>query len=517
MQLYSLAGITVSLNLVIDNTIVMTDHILHRRNLKAFMSILAATLTTMGALVIIFFLDEKIWLNLQDFAAVVIINLAVSLFVALFFVPALIEKIGLKKRKRRRTQSRFFLLRASLPRRITVYFTRFYGWMIRKLCRWRVAVCILLILLFGLPVFMLPDKVEGEGRATEWYNKTLGSSTYKEKIKPIVDKALGGSLRLFIQKVYNGSYFTRNEEVVLYVYANLPNGSTLEQMNELIKKMEIYLSQFKEIKQFQTSVYNARRGNINIYFTKEHQNSGFPYTLKANIISKALQLGGGSWGVYGLQDQGFSNDVREGAGSFQVKMYGYNYDELYEWAEKLKAKLLTHRRIKEVIINSYFSYWKDDYQEFYFNLNRERMAQENINANILFSTIRPIYGKNMEIGSVVAENGSEKIKLSSKQSQEYDIWAMQYFPYGTDNKQYKLSELATMEKGQMPQQVAKENQQYRLCLQYEYIGSGEQGNKILKRDLEEFNKELPMGYTAQSERESWGWGKRIISNTCFCW
>lgn len=508
MQLYSLAGITVSLNLVIDNTIVMTDHILHRRNLKAFMSILAATLTTMGALVIIFFLDEKIRLNLQDFAAVVIINLAVSLFVALFFVPALIEKIGLKKRKRRRTQSRFFLLRASLPRRITVYFTRFYGWMIRKLCRWRVAVCILLILLFGLPVFMLPDKVEGEGRATEWYNKTLGSSTYKEKIKPIVDKALGGSLRLFIQKVYNGSYFTRNEEVVLYVYANLPNGSTLEQMNELIKKMEIYLSQFKEIKQFQTSVYNARRGNINIYFTKEHQNSGFPYTLKANIISKALQLGGGSWGVYGLQDQGFSNDVREGAGSFQVKMYGYNYDELYEWAEKLKAKLLTHRRIKEVIINSYFSYWKDDYQEFYFNLNRERMAQENINANILFSTIRPIYGKNMEIGSVVAENGSEKIKLSSKQSQEYDIWAMQYFPYGTDDKQYKLYELATMEKGQMPQQVAKENQQYRLCLQYEYIGSGEQGNKILKRDLEEFNKELPMGYTAQSERESWGWGKK---------
>ena len=476
MQLYSLAGITVSLNLVIDNTIVMTDHILHRRNLKAFMSILAATLTTMGALVIIFFLDEKIRLNLQDFAAVVIINLAVSLFVALFFVPALIEKIGLRKRKRRQTKSRFFLLRASLPRRITVYFTRFYGWMIRKLCRWRVVVCILLVLLFGLPVFMLPEKMEGEGRAVEWYNKTLGSSTYKEKVKPAVDKALGGSLRLFIQKVYEGSYFTRNEEVVLYVYANLPNGSTLEQMNELIKKMEIYLSQFKEIKQFQTSVYSARRGNINVYFTKEHQNSGFPYTLKANIISKALQLGGGSWGVYGLQDQGFSNDVREGAGSFQVKMYGYNYDELYEWAEKLKAKLLTHRRIKEVIINSYFSYWKDDYQEFYFDLNRERMAQENINANILFSTIRPIYGKNMEIGSVVADNGSEKIKLSSKQSQEYDIWAMQYFPYGTDDKQYKLSELATMEKGQMPQQVAKENQQYRLCLQYEYI----RGNKEIK-------------------------------------
>ena len=107
MQLYSLAGITISLNLVIDNTIVMTDHILHRRNLKAFVSVLAATLTTIGALVIIFFLDEKIRLNLQDFAAVVIINLAVSLFVALFFVPSMIDKIGLEKKKEKKKKTFF--------------------------------------------------------------------------------------------------------------------------------------------------------------------------------------------------------------------------------------------------------------------------------------------------------------------------------------------------------------------------------------------------------------------------
>ena len=63
----------------------MTDHIRNRHNRKAFLSILTATLTTIGALVIIFFLDEKIRLNLQDFAAVVIINLAVSLAIALLF------------------------------------------------------------------------------------------------------------------------------------------------------------------------------------------------------------------------------------------------------------------------------------------------------------------------------------------------------------------------------------------------------------------------------------------------
>ena len=502
MQLYSLAGITISLNLVIDNTIVMTDHILHRRNLKAFVSVLAATLTTIGALVIIFFLDEKIRLNLQDFAAVVIINLAVSLFVALFFVPSMIDKIGLEKKKRRKR--RRFLLRPTFMKRLTVYFTRFYQGVIYYLCRFRVIACLLLLLGFGLPVFMLPEKMEGEGKWVEYYNKVFDNPTFKDKVKPVINKALGGSLRLFAEKVYEGSYFNRDEgEVVLSVYATLPNGSTLEQMNVLIKRMETYLSDFKEIRQFQTYIYNARQANIQIYFTKENQRSGFPYTLKANIISKALTLGGGSWSVYGLQDQGFSNDVRESAGSFRVKLYGYNYDELSYWTEQLKEKLLLHRRIKEVTVNSEFSWWKDDYSEFYLDLDRLRMAKEHITATQLFAALRPVFGRDIYCGNVLFDSQTEQLKLSSVQGQRYDVWGLVNIPFFIDGRSYKLADFATVRKGQSPQKVAKENQQYRLCLQYEYIGSSEQGKKLLKKDLEEFNKILPMGYTAENEQDYW--------------
>lgn len=507
MQLYSLAGITISLNLVIDNTIVMTDHILHRRNLKAFVSVLAATLTTIGALVIIFFLDEKIRLNLQDFAAVVIINLAVSLFVALFFVPSMIDKIGLEKKKKKKRRRNW--LRPTFVKRLAVYFTRFYQGMIYYLCRFRVIACLLLLLGFGLPVFMLPEKMEGEGKWAEYYNKVFDNSTYKEKVKPVINKALGGSLRLFVEKVYEGSYFNRDEgEVVLSVYATLPNGSTLEQMNVLIKKMETYLSDFKEIRQFQTYVYNARQSNIQIYFTKENQRSGFPYTLKANIISKALTLGGGSWSVYGLQDQGFSNDVRESAGSFRVKLYGYNYDELSYWAEQLKEKLLLHRRIKEVTVNSEFSWWKDDYSEFYLELDRLRMAKENITATQLFTALRPIFGRDIYCGNVLFDNQTEQLKLSSVQGQRYDVWGLVNIPLVINGHSYKLADFATIQKGQSPQKVAKENQQYRLCLQYEYIGSSEQGKKLLTKDLEEFNKVLPMGYTAENDQDYWSWNKK---------
>ena len=501
MQLYSLAGITISLNLVIDNTIVMTDHIRNRHNLKAFVSVLAATLTTVGALVIIFFLDDKLRLDLQDFAAVVIINLLVSLFVALFFVPAMIEKIKLIDTKKKQLRS--------WVKRPAVYFSRVYQRLIGWFCRYRVLACILLVLAFGLPVFLLPEKMEGEGIVAEYYNKVFNNSTYKEKVKPIVDKALGGSLRLFVDKVYSGSYFNRDEgETVLSITATMPNGTTLEQMNVLIKKMETYLTEFKEIKQFQTSIYSSRRASIQVYFTKEHQHSGFPYTLKANVISKALQLGGGSWGVYGLQDQGFSNDVRESAGSFRVKMYGYNYDELAYWGEKLKEKLLGHRRIKEVTINSEFSWWKDDYSEFFLDLDKHRLAKENITGMQLFTALRPVFGRDISCGTIVYDNQPEVLRLTSHQSSEYDVWSLANIPFQINGKNYKLADFATVEKGASPQKVAKEDQQYRLCLQYEYIGSGEQGRKLLKKDLEEFNAGLPMGYVAEDEQQSWSWGKK---------
>lgn len=516
MQLYSLAGITISLSLVIDNTIVMTDHIRNRHNRKAFLSILTATLTTIGALVIIFFLDEKIRLNLQDFAAVVIINLAVSLSIALFFVPAMIEKLGLGRKNTSRLR-----LKKGIDRqlkRLPVRFNRYYIRQIRFLSRWKKTACVLLVLAFGLPVFLLPEKIEMEDKdkvytATDSllinkYNEIVSGEKYKETIKPIMDKALGGTLRLFVQKVYEGSYFTRNDETVLSVSASLPNGTTLQQMNHLMGRMEAYLSTFKDIRQFQTNIYSARQAGIRIYFTKEAERSGFPYTLKSKIISKALELGGGSWGVFGLQDQGFSNDVREGAGSFRIEMYGYNYDELFDWAEQLKAKLLTYRRIKEVLINSEFSWWKDDYQEFYFNLDKARMAQEDILPIELFASINPVFGKDIYSGTIVVDNEMEKLKLNSRQAKDYDVWSMQHVPQSIKGKPYKLAELATVEKGQMPQKVAKVNQQYRLCLQYEYIGASNQGSKIQERVLKEFNAALPMGYTAKADSYYWSWDKK---------
>jgi multidrug efflux pump subunit AcrB len=494
IQLYSLAGITISLNLVIDNIIVMTEHIMRRHNLHAFSAVLAATLTTLGALSVVFFLDERTMLILKDFVLVVIINLIVSLFVALFLVPALMQLMRLKPRK---------LSTKATRKRLQIRLMRLYAATVKLACRYRVITYLIFILAFGLPIFMLPEKIDSESIPAKVYNSTFGSDLYKTTIKPIADKALGGTLRLFVEKVYDGSYFNRNnDEPVVYINATLPNGATLEQMNVLMSKMENYLLTAEGVRQFQTSIYNARRGNISVYFKPGYQHTGFPYTLKSNIISKALTLGGGSWSIYGLEDQGFNNDVRESAGSYRIKLCGYNYDQLYKYASLLQDSLLNHNRIKEVNLNSEISYWKDDYTEFYLEIDKNRLAKDSLSVNELYSAITREIGSDISSASIVGNDGSEAIKLSTDQHNR-DVWGLINMPVKIGKRYAKLSDYAKIEKHQTPQNIIKEDQEYVLYLQYEYIGSASQGEKVQQRMVNSFKEVLPLGYKVDVEKYSW--------------
>lgn len=499
IQLYSLVGITISLTLILDNIIVMADHIVYKGNKKSFMAILAATLTTIGSLSVIFFLDEKLKMSLQDFAAVIMVNLTVSLFVALFLVPALIDRLKISPKNKvsgkRKNKRRLYRL-----------FARPYAAVCKFIYRWKVIVAMLIILAFGIPIFLIPEKIEGDSKWAQMYNKSFGSEYYKEYLQPSVNKVLGGSLRLFVQDVYTGSYFGNKEETTLSVNASLPNHSTLAEMNGLIQRMESYLSQFKEIKQFQTQIYNARRANIHIQFTKEHAKGGFPHVLKSNLISKSLEMGGGSWSVYGVGD-GFSNDVRESAGSYRVEMYGFNYDELYNQATLFKNRLLENRRIKEVNISAEFSWFKDSYEEYVFELKKQKLAEENIEPYQLFNTLNRLLAKDMGAGTIIGLDGPEAIYIDAQQADAYDIWHLLHSPIHANNKVYKLDELADIKKDMRPQEVAKINQQYRLCLQYEYIGAAEQGKKVLEKQVEEFEPLLPIGYSMKNLNMGYSWGQ----------
>lgn len=448
IQLYSLAGITISLNLIIDNLIVMTDHYMRRRDRKAFTAILAATATTAGALSVVYFMDERTRLSLQDFVTVVIINLAVSLAVSLFLVPALADSLRVRRGRTRGSGRR------GLRRRLSRCLSRCYGAVVGFCVRFRIPVVAVFLFAIGYMVFTLPEEMNGYYRD-------------REKGEP-----------------------------VLYVYASLPNGATLRQMDALVRKMERYLAGIPEIRQFQTSVMSPRRASITVLFDKEHQNNGFPYRFKSDVVSKALTLGGGSWSVFGLEDTPFSNDVKETAGSYGVTLTGYNYDELNGWAMRMRDSLLTHRRIKEVTVSSEFSYWKDDNTEFYFEADRDLLAARGLTMREVAAAVRRALERESFCGTVFAGGEALRVSLRSVEADALDVFALMRRPLSAGGKSFRLADIGTLEKRGVPDDVVKKDQEYVMCLQYEYIGSAMSGKDLLEKKIKKFNEMMPAGYKA---------------------
>lgn len=531
MHIYSLAGITVSLGIIIDNTIVMVDHIRYSGNKKAFLAILAATLTTIGALVVIFFLKEEQRLNLVDFSLVMIINLVISLFVALWFIPALMDKMpldtskGLSKKndlhvvpfresKGEGEQKKSGFLKvlsfSRINKKRTWRWSCRYQNYIRFTKRWRWAFIIAAIWGFGLPIFLIPEEIKIDERKgeeatwwTDFYNSTLGNETYVSNVRPWINKILGGSINYFSSYMAHSDMSWEDNKTVLRVNISMPDGATLEQMNEVCLNFENYLAKFSEISRFVANVRSIEWASIDINFTEEAEMGSFPYVLKQELEIKAIETGSADFSIVGV-GRGFNNSLYEGSKSCRIELTGYNFDQLKMYAKILKDTLLLQSRIKEVFIKTSSSRRSKPRYEYVMQLNLEQLTANN-------SSIYNVYG-NLSFynsGDVVAGSyyeGKENISvfLTEKTKTNSSIW---YFKnnllYG--KKGYlRLKDVGDIGKERVGDNIIKRNQRYSINVEYDFIGPHTLSRMVLERNVENLKKELPLGYSVKQKR-NYGW------------
>ncbi len=489
LHLYALAGITVSFGIIIDNSIVMMHHLRQRGGPSVFPALLASTLTTVAALTAIWFLPEKWQLNLIEFARVLAINLGVSLLVAAWLVPALMEKLNLLKPAPPSAVSR-------LPSAVS----RGPSSVLRLLLRFRKTAILLVVLLFGTPIFLLPNKMEGWA----FYNKTLGSEWYVENLKPTVNKLLGGTLRLFTWYVWEGGNFRQPEETVLHVQASMPPGATLAQMDGVLKKIDAYLAQYPvEIKKYITHVGSGQRGSTQIIFNKGHDLI-FPHQLKSRLIAFSLNLGGVKWNIYGV-GQGFSNAGGSSPPRFRIKMLGYNKDVLEQQAGRFAEKLLAHPRIQKVDTEANINWWDKDRYVYEMHLDRRALAERGIPAHRL----RPVLlDFDKAEGPDLYLPGRQPLRLVSSGVATNDLWHLRHVAQNVDSLKVLFPEIGNLEKRKAAPAIHKEDQQYVRMVAFEYTGSYRFGHKYLEEKMAEMHLEMPPGYTMEETRGRWGNGKK---------
>ena len=489
LHLYALAAITVSFGILIDNTVVMVHHLQRHGNLRVFPALLTSTLTTIVALVVIWFLPEQWQLTLNEFARVLAINLGVSLIVAVWFVPALMDRLSLLP-----AELPSPLPSTGHPRPSAAH--RFYKILLVLLLRYRKTAILLVVLLFGTPIFLLPNKVEN----WDFYNKTLGSDWYTEHAKPLVNKWLGGTLRLFTWYVWEGGNFRQPEETVLYVQASMLPGATLAQMDDVFKKTDSYLSQYpSEIKKYVTNIHSGEQATTRITFSKGHEYA-FPHLLKSRLIAFSLNLGGVKWNIYGV-GQGFSNDGGSSPPRFRIKMLGYNKDELERQANRFARKLLAHPRIQAVNTEANINWWEKDRYAYEMHLDQRALAERDIAASQLAAVLHD-FDQSQQPDLYLP--GAQPARLVSGNVAHNDLWQLQHTAQAVDSLRVLFPEISSLEKRKVASSIHKEDQQYIRMVAFEYTGSHRFGSQYLEEKMGEMKLEMPPGYTMEETRGSWG-------------
>jgi multidrug efflux pump subunit AcrB len=491
LHLLTLAGLVLGFGRLVDDSIVVLENITRHHSAahsdgvrtipvavsEIALPVIASTLTTVGALLPLNFLPQDLKPYFLDFGIAVSISLLMSLLVSFTLIPTVFAHTALNPVRVPAIET---MGRASLLA---------YQWLLRHALRRKKLVLVFTVWLFGLPVWLLPEKIDSESAVARIYNHTLGSETYKI-IKSYVEYALGGTSHLFFTKVTKGEVWGFGEQTYLVVGVGFPQGTEIERYNQIALAIEKEALQQEDGIRKVTTRVQPDYAVVRIDITEEAAQTAFPFELKNRFVVFAAQTGGATISVSGFGPGFYSGG--ESAPSFSVKVLGYNYNRVREIAENFRERLERNPRIAEVDIDRSFGRWNKMY-ELVVTVNREAIARHGLTVADLVRTLRISTRGALEYSQLVLEG--ERIPYTVKWMgyQDFSVDDLEKaMVVNSRGEQVRLSELIEVQERRVPSRITRENQQYLRLISFEYKGPYRFGDRFVDETIKAMP--LPSGY-----------------------
>ncbi len=499
INILTLSSITLGFGLIVDNSIVVVDYIDRKyngQNLKRlsvvikeiFFPVFASTLTTVAVFIPLVFLTGELRLYFSQFALATIFTVSSSLLVSFTIVPLFIIKFAFNNKNKNGSKENEILFSA-------------YSFLLTKMIRWKKLSIIILVLLIGLPVWLIPRRIDpekGETFLSSLYNSVFDSEFYGD-IKKYVDYAFGGSMNLFFNHISKGEIWSYGEETYLSVRLELANGNEIERINSLTKDFEKEILAYrKNFKTITSRVLNEEVAYIKIDFTEKQSQTAFPYMLKNYLTAYAVQLGGLDVSVSGF-GPGFYSGGGYASSSFNVKIMGFNYERVKKIAEDFAILIKRNPRIDNVDIDkSYLWGLNSETYEIAGIVNRDNLIRHNITINNLLETVAKNTSGNLSYNRF--RMGNEEINYEIKFSNYKNIQLAELAnliikdPKG-DNA--KIKDVIEFQERKVLSSINREERQYVRYVAFEYKGPYMYGNEYVEKTISQVK--VPEGYKLEKE------------------
>lgn len=438
----SMAGITVSLGIIIDSCIVMADHYSYYGNRKVMQGIVAAMMTTVGALGVAPWLPEFLRHDLKDFSVVVMVNLLVAIIVAWLFTPALVEKLRFSKRK-------------TILRR---------GWHTTMLIRMT--------------------------RDYQWYVTIVQRRWMRVSMMIVFAGVFAASLKAFIDSLDTNTFRPKERETMLNIRGEMPVGGSVQELNEKVRQVEAFLSQCEGIERYETTIH-SRGAHIKVAFTEEAQRTGVPYAVENHVIGKLITIGGADWATFGVSERGFSNSLNLQYRANRIDIAGYDYERLYRYAEEMVKELKLNSRVTDLAIIT--PRYEEQEEEFYMDYDRKMMAADSIAPHDVHAALRRALAKN-EAGKVMVGGKEMDVVTKPVTVDAFDLWQLQNSYIRTGTASVRPSDVMDINRREAKNVIPREKQEYILRVAFNVLGSYTFTDKLIKRTVEKFNAAFPVGF-----------------------
>lgn len=490
VHFFAMAGITISLGMMIDNSIIVIDYFKKVGHKRILLPLLAANLTTIGALLSINVFSTQLQSFWHEFTAVVVICLSLSFFSALFFIPALVNRLGLRSSQTKKRVGMRTIVR------INNFYYRYIVWSAKR--KW--VIVTFFVLAFGTPFFMLPNKLNGDDPLVLAYNKLFTNRYFASKVRPIIDRYSGGALRPFVTKVLPNYTNRIPQEKRFRIYGDSQKEYSTQHISRQVRQLEQFLLDVEGIKYLQVEVSPNKKANLSISFS-EDSHPNLPFTLLDEVSRYLRKFGGGTdWSV---SYDGVTTQITHGITrhhTWGYNLYGYNFDELLRYAIAESDSLVKNPRIVEPKLKPRFSFFDKSGEEkqshFLFNHDVPLEAREEVVSKASEMVAAPI-----PLGSY-GKKGVPILHYLGKHSEvdSYYKFFSTHHNYGGRNA--RLNTMGEVSKVEVPLEIVRKNQQYQLYVNFGYMGSAPLAVAFEKEQIRRFNSQCAPGFLARNKTES---------------
>lgn len=363
-------------------------------------------------------------------------------------------------------------------------------------CKHRRIMLALLVLLWGLPVWLLPDSIGDDGAMARAYEDWWMDPQFDEETKPLLFKVLGGASYLFFQKVHKGEVFGRSEEQSLQIVFTMPSNVPIQKMEEICFGFEAALAPYMEQIEKVAVNYSSKSALMEIVLAEEADRLTFPKEVYAALARHAANVGGVGISVsgFGLQHhQSLLSDFAQ----FSLEAKGSDYLKLREISEQFADKLAQNKRIRDVDIDAVARYSTDEPYEMIGSLDADAISAYGLDIDRVAEALRQqTTAVSRRSLWIAGELQDVAIKFRGA-----DVVSSDEVKGAGLGDHVRLGDLIRLEKSRIQPEIAREDQTYVRRINLNYLGAREHGEKLI--DLLIDQTEFSYGFSIVREESYW--------------